>query len=78
MYNEHEKAYSTFILTNEDSRWRKFAGTCLLVGVLQDRPMKQILEYIFECYHGLSIEEFTTGDTAIAEDMNLYFGKEGA
>ena len=73
-YNNHEISYVNFMLDNYDiNEWSKFTGLCVLVGIKQNRKIKDILEYIFETYHNLSLEEVSIDKDSLNEDMNMYF-----
>ncbi len=55
----------------EDSDWVQFAGRCLLVGVQLDLPMGMVLDYFFESYHRLTLEEVPPTDEELRADMVL-------
>jgi len=72
-YTSHDRAYTTFILENDEVKWREFAGLCLLTGIQKNRNIEDILEYIFETYHNFSLEEISLDVSGIDEDMGYYF-----
>jgi hypothetical protein len=73
----HQLSYINFILENEkEPMWSLFVGRCLLIGIKQNRKTKDILEYIFETYHNLDLEEVSDNIDVLNEDMNMYFNNK--
>jgi|APSaa5957512622_1039677.scaffolds.fasta_scaffold163895_2 hypothetical protein len=73
-FTPHEKSYVNFMLDNHDiDEWSKFTGLCVLVGIKQNRKIKDILVYIFETYHNLNLKEMSIDKDVLDEDMNIYF-----
>lgn len=74
-YENHDKEYSRLMLENEDERWMTYAGRTLMVGIQEGLTPQQILEYIFETYHGMTIDSGEVPLTVedITTDIRLYF-----
>jgi hypothetical protein len=73
LYNHHQQKYTDFILKNADEeKWSKFVGRCLLFGVKLNLDIDNILKYVFENYHSLSLDEIPNINQ-IKDDIELYF-----
>ena len=74
--DEQNKYYQELILKHEDPKWREFTGMCFLCSLDLDLTTEQLCEYIFETFHGLSIEEiegFFKDYNELTEDIRMYF-----
>ena len=73
-YDQHDRTYASFILEAEENRdfWILYAGLVVLTGIREDWTQAEILDYLFESFHGMSPSEVCTTPEAVVEDMRLY------
>lgn len=75
MYSKDSvEGYAEMVLCEKDERWLRFAGQCLLTGVQLNMSLEDILEYVYETYHGMSFEanEVPMTKDEVKIDMKLY------
>jgi len=70
IWGTYERYYAKATLDN-GARWHGFAGRCMMIGIEIGWSTSEILDYIFESVHSLSLSEIPESVKAIREDMKL-------
>lgn len=71
-WDSHETAYAGFMHRHDEPEWISWTGKVLLTGILLDIPVKDIIDYLFESFHGLSLGEIPLEWEDLEEDMANY------
>lgn len=79
-YTESDKKYAEFMIETAtkgdgfvekipEPGWHEFAGKVLLAGVQLGWDMDDVLEYLFESYHGLDLKVCNVSYEEVKKDM---------
>lgn len=72
-WTPHETSYALMMASApQGKQWAAFAGRVLLLGIQDGWTVEDILEYTFESFHSLGLEEIPKNQKEILRDMRLY------
>ena len=56
----------------EREKWFQFAGWCIIAGMTLDFKAEDIMGYVLEAFHSLSLDEINDSYETLKEDLKTY------